>query len=255
MTRYRKPYRVKRKKSILRSRLFWRIVLVLVFIGVSFYFIFLSPIFKIKKIDISGNQEIQTEDIKSMIKTGNIFLADLGMAKKIISEKFPQIALIDIERKFPDKIIVRIEERKAVAVFCQQDNCFLIDKEGVIFAPIRNDISNGVIKIQKLDEDGPRPDLRLGDKVLENNLISSALTIESKLKDDFEIAIEEFLVVSNERLNVKTDESWEIYFDPTEDLNWQATKLKAVLEQEISRERRKDLQYIELRFGNLASYK
>jgi len=253
MVRYRKPYRIKKKKSILKSRLFWRVVLGLIFTGVSLYFFFLSSIFKIKEINISGNQKVKTEAIEEMIKNGNIFLINLEAVKKEILGKFPQIASVNLKRKFPDSIIVQVEERKAVAIFSQGDNLFSLDKEGVIF---ENATSTGdLLKIQNLDEARPRPDLKLGDKVLESNLMSSALTIVSKLKDDFKIAIKEVSAVSNERLNVKTSEGWEIYFNPTKDLNWQATKLRAVLEQEISPERRKSLQYIELRFGNLASYK
>jgi cell division protein FtsQ len=259
MPRYRKPYRAKKKKSILKSRFFWRIILGLVFTGVSFYFFFLSPVFRIKETNISGSPAFYGE-IQKLIDGRNIFLVNLEAAKKGISEKFPQIAKLNLKRKFPGSIIVQVEERKPAAVFSQGDNLFFLDKEGVIFAPIRNDISNGVgesslIKIQKINEAGPRPDLRLGEKVLENNFIYLILDIESKLRDDFKIAVKEALIVSGERLNVKTNEGWEIYFDPQKDINWQTTKLKAVLDQEIPAEKRKNLQYIDLRFGNLASYK
>jgi len=250
--RHRRPYRAKNKKSILRSKLFWRVVLGLVFAGVSFYFFFLSPIFQIKEINISGSP-VFYEEIKKLMDGKNIFLVNLAVAKKEIPEKFPQIAKVSLKRKFPGSIIVQVEERKLAAVFSQGDNLFFIDKEGVIF---ENATSGGDLpKIQKIDEDGPRPDLKLGEKVLESNLVSSILDIESKLRGDFKIAAKEVLIVSGERLNVKTGEGWEIYFDPTKDLDWQATKLKAVLEQEISQDRRRNLQYIELRFGNLASYK
>ncbi len=252
MVRYRKPYRVKRKKSIFKSRLFWRIILGLFFAGVSFYFFLLSPIFKIKEINISGSP-VFYEEIQRSIYGKNIFLVNLELAKKEILEKFPKIAKIILKRRFPSKITGAIEERKSVAIFSQGDNLFSIDKEGVIFENAA--LTGDLIKIQKADGDGSRPDLRLGEMVLEGNLISSILTVEVKLKDNFQITIKEVEVVSGERLNIKTSEGWEIYFDPTKDLNWQMTKLKAVLEQEISQEKRKNLQYIELRFGNLASYK
>lgn len=250
MVRYRKPYRVKKKKSILRSKFFWRVVLGLVFAGVSSYFFFFSSIFRIKEIDISGNEKVNTEAIRGAIQVKNIFLFDVGDVKKIISEKFPQIAKVNLKRKFPGSIVVQVEERKPVAVFCQSESCFSLDKEGVIFentAPVGN-----LLKIK--DATAPLG-LGLGSKVLESSLVGSILDIESKLRDDFKIVVQEILVVSSERLNVKTSGGWEIYFDPTKDFDWQITKLKAVLEQEISPDRRKNLQYIDLRFGNLASYK
>src|SRR3989344_9148414 len=247
---YRKPYRVKKKKSVLKSRLFWRVVLVLIFMGVSSYFFFLSSIFKIKEINISGNpafaeatagrQKILYQKIQKLLDTKNIFLIDFEEIKKEILEKFPQIASINIERKFPESITVQVEERRGVAIFCQIDSCFLIDKEGVIFENVSDKL--GLVTI--------RPSLieskRLGEKVLETSHMSSILNIESKLRGDFKIAVEEILAVSNERLNIETLEGWEIYFDPSKDLDWQITKLKAVLEQEISAEKRKNLEYIEL---------
>jgi len=51
---------------------------------------------------------------------------------------------------------------------------------------------------------------------------------------------------------------WEIYFNlqkDQKDIDWQLVKLRAVLEEKIPSENRKDLEYIELRFGNFAPYK
>ncbi len=109
-----------------------------------------------------------------------------------------------------------------------------------------------MIKIKKSAGD---KELKLGDRVLEKELLSSILEIESKLKNNLKIIPEEALVVSEERINLKTSEGWEIYLNPKGDIEWQLTKLRVDLEEEIPQERRKDLEYIELRFGNFAPYK
>ena len=109
-----------------------------------------------------------------------------------------------------------------------------------------------LIKIKKAIKD---KELKLGDRVLEKELISAILEIESKLENDLKIPIEEVLVVSDERINIKTSDGWEIYLNPKGDIEWQLTKLRVDLEEEIPQERRKDLEYIELRFGNFAPYK
>jgi len=67
--------------------------------------------------------------------------------------------------------------------------------------------------------------------------------------------VQELLIVSEARFEAKTLEGFQIYFNFQEDLDWQLTKLKAVLEEEISQERRKNLEYIDVRFGNFAPYK
>jgi len=271
MKKYRKPYRIKKKKSIFRNRFFWLGILILiVFIGL-FYFLVFSSFFQIKEIKISGNsafaealadrQKISVENIQEVIEkeieqrvlflpTKSIFLADFPKIKAKISETFPQIAQINFKREFPDTLTVTIEERKPTAVFNQEDLYFFLDKEGIIF---ENTLAGGqLIKIKKAVKD---KELKLGDRVLEKELISAILEIESKLENDLKITIEEVLVVSDERINIKTSEGWEIYLNPKGDIEWQLTKLRVDLEEEIPQERRKDLEYIELRFGNFAPYK
>ena len=51
--KYRRPHRIRKKKSIFRSRFFWIALLVLFFLGAIFYFLIFSPIFQIKGIKIS----------------------------------------------------------------------------------------------------------------------------------------------------------------------------------------------------------
>jgi len=231
------------------------LVLFLIFAGEIFYIVYFFSYFQIKEISVSGNAKVKTETIESFIEKGSIFLVDSKKITGNILSSFPQIAEAKIDRKFPDKLNLTITEREAVANFCLEE-CFLIDKTGVIFAPVRNDISNGVresdlLKIQKIDDE----QLELGSKVLEEEMVNLILDIESRMKNDLKIAINEVLVVSEDRLDIKTAEGWVFYFNTKNDLAWQMTKLKAVLDEEIPPDRRKNLEYIDLRFGNLAPYK
>jgi len=90
--------------------------------------------------------------------------------------------------------------------------------------------------------------------MIERDYLEKILKIQKYLFEELKLGTKEFLVFS-QRLNVKTDEDWEIYFDPRGDLNWQLTKLNSVLKEKIPPEKRKDLEYIELRFGDLAPFK
>ena len=57
--------------------------------------------------------------------------------------------------------------------------------------------------------------------------------------------------VSEKRLNTKTSEGWEIYFNLKGDLNWQITELGLVSEKQIPLEDRGELEYIDLRFSRV----
>jgi len=259
--RFRKPYRIRKKKSIFSNRFFWLGILILVIIGTVFYFLFFSEIFQIKKIIVTGEEKVSKEDLKLLIEkklenkilffeTKSIFLVNLNEIKKNILNDFSQIAEIEIGRGFPDTLNIIVVERLALATWCRGDHCFLLDNEGVIFEETSPQVDLvKIINRQNLDP------FNLGEKVIEKKLLVQILEIESKLKKGFKIQPQEISIIFEERLNIKTLEDWKIFLNPRGDIEWQLTKLEAVLEEEIPSERRKDLEYIELRFGNLAPYK
>lgn len=256
---FRKPYQVKRKKSILKNRFFWLGILFLVFIGILFYFFIFSSFFQVKRVIISGNEGVPKEEIKAFVEdnlekkilflpTKSIFLANLRKIEKDILNNFPQIAEIEIGRGFPNTLSIIMVERLAIAVFCQNENCFLLDTEGVIFGETKSE--NELIKIKKGQKEKT---FSLGEKIIEKDYLEKIFKIQKNISE-LEIKIEEF-VVFKERLNVKAEEGWEIYFDLKGDLNWQLTKLSLVLKEKIPPENRGDLEYIELRFGDLAPFR
>ncbi|XOA43160.1 MAG: cell division protein FtsQ/DivIB [Candidatus Nealsonbacteria bacterium] len=274
MRRYRKPHRIKRKKSIIKNRFFLLGFLIFVFLVFAIYFLFFSDFFQIEKITVFGNKKILKEEIikiaenelkkKKIFSAGkNIFLANLGGIEKDILSDFPQIAEAEISRSLPRTLIFTILERKAVAKFCKDyklftkdktessyQKCFPLDKEGIIF----EEIGGNNLSLPKIKNPDSKDELELGQRIIETDLLFGILDIFSDL-ENLNIQTKEFLIVSEERTNVEALDNWEIYFNPKKDLAWQLTKLKAVLEEDIPLEKRKDLEYIELRFGNSAPFK
>ncbi|MDI6602756.1 MAG: FtsQ-type POTRA domain-containing protein [Patescibacteria group bacterium] len=267
MRKYRKPYRVKKKKSILiwKNRFFWLGILILIIFGGIFYLIFFHSFFQVKVIKISGNQKVATEDLENLLNqkiihpppffwwraSKSIFLVNFGEIRKEILKSLPQIEEIALKRKFPDTILVQVKERKPTAVFCQNATCFFIDKYGIIFEPDVDVTRKDLVTLRKERKE----EMSLGEKIIAKEQLSKILEVEAKLKNELKILSEEILVISEERFNAKTLEGWQIYFNFQEDLEWQLTKLKAVLEEEIPQEKRKNLEYIDVRFGNFAPYK
>jgi len=259
---YRKPYRVKRKKSIFRNRFLWLGILIFIFITSSLYFLFFSGFFQVEKIIVTGEEKVAKEDIKLLVeeklekkilffKTKSIFFIDTQNIKKDILNSFPNISEVGISRGFPDTLNIVVVERFGLTVWCQGDQCFLLDNEGVIFEEIF-DTDPKAFQIKNLAQ---VPELKLGDKVIEKEKLNQILDIESRLRNNLKIPVIAVTLVSEERLNIEISEGWEIYFNPQGDIEWQLAKLKAVLEEEILPENRKNLEYIELRFGNFANPK
>jgi len=260
--RIRKPYRIKRKKSIFQNRFLKPSILILFILTTLFYVVCFLNFFQIKQIKISGNQKVVKENLETTVQnliekkilsflSKSIFLVNSDQVKKQILIAFPLISSIDFKKELPDSLILEIEERKRVAVFVQNDKSFFIDKQGVIFEEIpETECKRFELRNLILNESSA-----LGDKVIDTDKISQIFNIKSDLGSSLGIMIDEVLIVSEQRFNFTTAEGWDIYFNPQNSTDWQIIKLKEVLEQEIPNENRGLLEYIELRFGNFAPYK
>jgi len=257
-TSFRKPHKVKRKKSILKSRFFWLTILVLIVVGGFFYLISFSSFFQITKIEIRGNEKISEQKIKEIIqphiehqivfwKTRSIFLANLKETNNFLSETFPNIAQVELKRNFPEALIISIQERIPVAIFEHQNRKFFIDKEGIVF---EEPVEGTLFSIESLVFKG---EIGLGKRVLEKEIMTKILEIKQALNQK-EIPIIMAVIATEDRLNIRTQENWEIYFNLREDISRQIFNLGIVIQEKIPLERRKTLERIDLRFDKIFIY-
>ncbi len=256
--RYRKPFRYKKKKSVLKSRIFWLALLAIIFLGAVLYFLFFSTFFKIKDISISGNEEIASQDVEQTIKNemfaesgNNILLFSPAKMKNVLLAAFPKISGLSLKRVLPAALQVEIKERKPVAVFCKSSDCFFVDRDGVAF-----EVPYATTTIPQIIDQRDESPIALSQTVLDkDHLFSITSEIFPGLKDDVAIAVKEFILYPEDKLVAETLGGWEIYFSLGNDISWQLTKLKAVLDEKIPQNKRKDLEYIDVQFGNFAPYK
>lgn len=267
MRKYRPFYKIKKRKrrSILKNRFFWLFTLIFILFGGIFYFASFSRFFQVEGSEISGNEKVSSESLENILNkeigkkilffsSKSIFLVNLSKIKERILQEFPQIANVNLKRNFPNKISIQIEERKPVAIFCQaeqEENCFLIDEEGVIIDSVII-INSENLKLTKIIGDIESPDL--GTKVIERNYLDSILEIQRKLSENQKLEIEEF-IPSRKKLTVRTSENWQIFFDPSGDISDQILNLTILLKEKIPPENRGNLEYIDLRFENKIYFK
>lgn len=258
---FRKLHRFKRKRPIFRNRYFWISILSLIGAWTIFYFLTFAQTFQVREIIVKGENRITTEEIKSIaekwlekkilaLNTKSVFLVDPKVIRENILKSFPQIREIKIKRGLPNFLNIIVSERVGVATFCHHNQCFLLDGEGIIFESAPSD--SYLLRIQSAALAGQ---VSLGKRAVEEESLQKIQKITSSFKDNSKILIREVLIVSEERLNIKTVEGWEIYLNPEDNIESQLQKLELVLEKQIPPDKRKDLEYIDLRFGNQAYYK
>jgi hypothetical protein len=126
----------------------------------------------------------------------------------------------------------------------------LFDKEGIVF-----DILTGeeIISIKTEPQDYS---LDIGKQEISKELAEGILKIDRILKDNFSVEPREItLSFSRETLEIGTSEGWKIYFEPKGDIESQIMNLDLLLKEKISSKDRKNLDYIDLRYGNKIFYK
>lgn len=263
---YKSKHQLKIKRKLWTRPIFWIIFLAIFALGVVIYFLFFYQKFQIQNIQIRGNEKISHQALFSLTEnhiekiflnqtfirfsSKNILFVDTAKLENIILDEFPEIKTVEAKKKWPDTLLIQIEERQPVALLCDnQDsqNCFFLDDEGVIFQkqePLPTDI---IIRSKTTQA------LSLGQKIIDENIIEAIKKIEVNLKENFALTIKEARV--DTYLILETNEGWKLYFDPKLDISLQITKMNALLKKDFLVEDRKKLEYIYLQYKDRAYFK
>lgn len=114
-------------------------ILCILLIGELVVYKYIMPSFSSPKVTVSGQASYTAEEIAKMLvpmNSANWFDFDVNQAVAIISSE-AGIDHVSVEKRFPDKILINLEERKPVAVTFVMENgrtsAMQIDKNGVLF--------------------------------------------------------------------------------------------------------------------------
>lgn len=108
----KKQRQILKKKKRIKRMLKFTALLIIIIAGIIFALV--SPIFNIEKIEVSNNDQINTETIISLSQLNlgqNIFKFNKNKINKNIKTN-AYIESVEIKRKLPNKVQIQIEERK-----------------------------------------------------------------------------------------------------------------------------------------------
>lgn len=108
----KKQRQILKKKKRIKLMLKFTVLLIIIIAGIIFALV--SPIFNIKEINVSNNNQINTETIISLSQLNlgqNIFKFNKNKVNKNIKTN-AYIESVEIKRKLPNKVQIQIEERK-----------------------------------------------------------------------------------------------------------------------------------------------
>ena len=95
-----------------------------------------AAVFNVKEVIVEGNTNLDAREIigASGIKAGeNTFIVSLEKAKEGVLNH-PYVEMAEVERKLPDRIVIRIKEHIPLAfLYIEGADTYVIDKKGMIF--------------------------------------------------------------------------------------------------------------------------
>ncbi len=221
--------RKKRKaKNIIRGT-----ILLLIIIGIGI-FLCTSDIFKIQKVNITGNEQVMIEELKVDDKIGNnIFLISKRKIEKDF-KKNPYIKTVITKKILPNKLEINIEERQK-SFMIQVENGFLyLDNQGYILEESSINIAKPIIVGYSTQELSPGK--RLEGKDLEK--LEDVIKIIENCKK-----IEIYDIITN--INISNEEEYIIYIENVKkfiyignssNLANKMLYIKDILEKETGRE-------------------
>lgn len=251
---------------------FWTGAIILLITAFFVGGVYLSrlPAWQVNKVEITGEETLHPEELKVKVRqavSGNFALlfprASFPLINKsklasLLKKEFPKIAEVEIEKEFPDQILITVRERKIWGILCndlhearQVTRCAYVDTYGFGIEEAPDTVGSLILKI-KTDFKEILP----GSQILDPELAQKMMLLEEQTQKSARAGAIGFSYAENNPKEVvlETDEIFRLIFLLEGDLNNTFEVLKRVLEEEI-KEKRSRLDYIDLRFGNKVFYK
>ncbi len=256
--------RKKRKKSILKIGLFAAGIFVLIAGLISFFYI---PKFRINEIAVLGAKASDENEIKGEIENflkgkifkilpcNNIFLMPKARIAASLLQDFPILKNAAIDRNFFQKISVLVEERKPAAILCvDETKCVFMDGNGFIFQEAPS-FSGGIFTkfIDARTASSSRENSAIGQETISQAELQKLLSFE-KLLYGKNMIVSKILLKDGGEYEIHLKEAWRILINSKNDSVQSFNNLMLVLDSNI-KEKRPQLDYVDLRLGNKVYFK
>lgn len=264
--------RIKRKRIFVKVFLFF-ITIILFFAGLSSLF-YISK-FRIQKITIEGNLKTNAEQVSLIINSildkkylkilpyDNIFITPKEKIKEEVFNNLLRINSISIDREFPDSLLIKIGERKPVALFCGNypeeemeeivapNKCMFLDKNALVFeeAPI---FSNNLY-VRFFYDSLNNNEISLREKIIDEHMFDNLIKFIGLL-DKNSIKTIKIIVQEEDIYQLFTNEGWYIILNKDNTSLGYLNNLIVSLDNQI-KDKRSNLEYIDIRFGSKIFYK
>ncbi|MFA5871657.1 MAG: hypothetical protein WC858_02940 [Parcubacteria group bacterium] len=263
------PRKTREKTGAKLARILYGVLLV-VFLGVCAYSFLFSPFLEIDTISVQGNESVPSEEIASKANQGlegkyyklfskrNYFFARKNDLAVFLKNNFSRLGLVEIEKKFPRTLVIRVDERQAELVWCSGGVCYLVDQNGLVYSgasgtdeELRNNNFLTII------DDSARP-VDIEKTSINPDFINYIKGVNAIIKGDLKIETEGGIhtpSIASEEIYLQTKEGWAIKLSSQVSAEDTKKIIQTVFDKELDSEKRKNLEYFDLRVKNKVYYK
>lgn len=248
-------YRVKRRRNL--ARRFLGLFSVGAIFLLAVWGFFWIPYFRISKIEAEvGDYDKVGLTIKNYLSSlnaaflprNNFFLFSSAEIERLIKDR--GFGLADVSKNFPKTLVVKFEKSRPWLIFCSSEkNCYYLDERGILSEASPQFSENPIPQIEGVDA----PNAKLGDRILSyEDAIFVRAWFQNLKKLEAEPA--NILLEKGNNLKIFLKEGWFIYVSKKLSTEKNFYDLKLLFDKKI-KDRRPELEYIDLRFENKAFYK
>lgn len=233
-----------RGKSVIKRAvslsLFLFLVLLLAFAIVH------SPVFAVKEVTVTGNSVVLAGEIKALsgiILDTNIFEIDPARIARAV-QIHPLIKSAEVVRHLPNRVEIRVEERKPWALVLAAGTFWVIDDCGVCIdrSESISTLTAPVITFEELPKE-----IRIGQQ-FDPEAIQNVRSIVKELTEIEMTQISEFHCSRDNQVYIYTVRGTEIRFGDAQRLSEKTNMIDQVLEMEQELGPGQALAYVDLRF-------
>ena len=212
-----------------------------------FYFLFFSEWLQINTVLVEGNKTTDKKLVLDatepylhvkrffLFSSDNYFFVPISQIGKEVSGSFKRVSKVEVKSSFPNTIIIQMEEKKAVLLFCSNKGCVWVDEEGVAYnkssySEVLSDASDVVIV-----QDNSGSELSIGQLVTDPANVDFANRLWRFFPEKIGKDLDSLSIPLPGALEIRANakEGWTVYFDMTLDLDKNLELFNRVLNQEL----------------------
>ena len=258
---YRNPRLEKDRQK--RSQRFRKLIYIGsgIIVLVILYLLFFNPLFQIKQVKIEGLQRVKYENLIKIVddyrhdntlfffSRNNYWIMNKSKIKESILSAY-RFETLEIKKKFPNKLIVQIGEKRPEVVWQTNNLCFALDDSALAIQYCEDKQDLMIIK------DTQNELLEIGGRPITEDELNYYRELNEKVWQFF---IEKFVPVNYEKefnsLKLNTNKNFFIYFNSNLPIDDQLIRLQYLLKDENVKSGLETVEYFDLRFDDKVFYR